>query len=142
MLNINRCWCYYLSDLLFILWVCRGEMSWWHCFFDRIFFLLFSRNSAVHMFGIWCAFVSSPSFLASSYSNVYFFFSLSWMVLLSHFMTSHPTPFLFCFNDHYFLNLYRISQALELFQTKYIAFFSFIFYFWQHFLFELSNKKL
>lgn len=30
-----------------------------------------------------------------------FSFSFGWMVLLSLFMTSQPTPFLFCFNDHY-----------------------------------------
>lgn len=66
------------------------------------------------------------------------------LVLLSHFMTSHPTPFLFRFNDHYFLNLYRISQARELSQMKYIAFLfllSFFFLLWQHFPFDLSNKN-
>lgn len=70
-------------------------------------------------------------FCSSSYLSFFSFSSrLVWMVLLSHFMTSHPTPFLFCFNDHYFLNLYRISQLEpELIQTKYIAHFSLLSFF-------------
>lgn len=103
--------------------------------FDHTFYYSSKISSSDVQF-LLCMCLQSSSLLvwrcfAHHHVCLFSFFSrLVWMVLLSHFMTSHPTPFLFCFNDHYFLNLYRISQLEpELIQTKFIAHFSLLSFF-------------
>lgn len=152
MLNINRCWCCYLSDLLFIFCAVRRLRVCAICdgIAVRSHILLFLENQQFRcsIFAVYASNHPLSLYDAVLLIIISAFFSFSsrlvWMVLLSHFMTSHPTPFSFCFNDHYFLNLYRISQLEpELIQMKYIAHFSLLsFFFWQHFpFFELFNKK-
>lgn len=138
MLNINRCWCCYLSDLLFIFcavrWlrvcaICDGIAVRSHILlflenqqFRCSIFAVYASNHPLSLYDAVLLIIISAFFSFSS--------RLVWMDLLSHFMTSHPTPFSFCFNDHYFLNLYRISQLEpELIQMKYIAHFSLLSFF-------------